>query len=126
MYRKYYIVLLLALVLYAALLILKFSTGTQLQFIQNYLADVLCLPIILALSLILIRKIKRLPYFYISQPMLVFTWLYTSAIFEWWLPQLNSKYTSDWFDVAAYALGGIIFFSIQNKLKRDEYHLIKT
>jgi len=80
-------------------------------FVNSYLNDILCLPIILGLVLFIIRKwVIRNPDYYFSIYHILFTAVVFSLYFEWYLPQRDFRFTSDFFDVLAYFSGGILFF----------------
>lgn len=121
MYLKYYIIFFSSSILYALQAYTKLQNISTPIFISSYFSDLLALPLILSVSLFLLRKLKRLPYLYLTNGMLAFTLLYTSILFEWILPQFNTKYTADFFDVIFYVLGTVIFYFIQKQLKKDEY-----
>jgi hypothetical protein len=76
-----------------------------------YLNDVLCLPITLSLALFIQQRIfsatarQRL-----NPAQVVFTFLYFSVFFEGILPTLATRYTRDWWDLVAYAAGGLLFY----------------
>lgn len=120
MYRKYYFITSILLLLYAFQIWIKFFS-TQSGFIRNYLADLLALPLILVFSLLIVRKIKQLPFFYLNKAMVLFTLIYTSTLFEYILPKYNSRYVSDNIDIVLYAIGALAFYFAQEKLKKDEY-----
>jgi hypothetical protein len=104
-------------------LLAKYNFISAPQWFVNYLADVLCMPVILTICLKFIRFIKRWPFFYLSKFQLLFAWAYTSAVFELILPYYRQKFTSDWWDVLAYGIGTVVFYGIQENLKKKEYHL---
>jgi hypothetical protein len=119
-YRNYYIAFIAALILYGIQLLAKYAVISAPQWFVNYAADVLCIPVILAICLKFIRWIKRWPYFYLSKFQLLFAWAYTSAVFEFILPHYHQKFTSDWWDVLSYGIGTVVFYLCQKQLQRDE------
>ncbi len=122
MYKKYYIAFGFGIILYILQVLAKFNHISLPLWYVNYAADLVCLPLILSITLVLIRKIKRWPYFYLTNGMLLVALSYTSILFEWILPRYFTKYTADIVDVFMYTIGLIIFYFVQQRLKRDEYH----
>ena len=84
------------------------------QFIQSYLNDLLAPIIILTLTkLVLSIFINRI--YRLSKAQHFFFFLYISCTFEVLLPHLSGEYTSDIYDLLAYAIGTIIFYNYMNK-----------
>jgi hypothetical protein len=125
MYKKYYIAFSFGIFLYVLQLLAKFNYILLSSWYVNYAADVVCLPLILSITLVLIRKIKRWPFFYLTNGMFVVAISYTSILFEWILPRYFTKYTADIVDIVMYLVGLIIFYFVQQRLKRDEHYLTK-
>lgn len=94
---------------------LKFSVGIP-GWVDAYLTDVLCLPLILSLSLILLRWIFQRAEMLLTVPMIVFAWVVTSVLFEVVLPLKSDVYVADTMDVVAYGIGALIFFFLQKKI----------
>ncbi|WP_243854665.1 hypothetical protein [Flavobacterium sp. 270] len=86
------------------------------SFINNYVNDFLCLPIILGGISFAIRRLKKDPFFRLPLVFIICFAAYYSFYFEYYLPQINPRYTSDWIDVALYFLGGFVYFFGENKL----------
>ncbi len=84
------------------------------EFFRNYLNDFLCLPLLLSCFVCFIRTFRNRPTFGLQMNMILFACLYLAIVFEYLLPQISNSFTSDSFDVIAYALGGIYFACIQN------------
>lgn len=83
-------------------------------FVQHYLDDLLCLPIVLTATLFIMR------FLYGSQVrfsvyQVIFVVVYVSVLFEGVLPQHMERYTGDVVDVLLYALGGWIYFRFLNR-----------
>ena len=74
--------------------------------LASWLADALCMPVLLTLALVVQRLVRRRPQLVLPDAWLLGTWLYASVWFEWlaprWYPQ---RYTADAWDVVAYAVG---------------------
>lgn len=85
------------------------------QFFKNYLADFLCLPIVLTFTLFLIRKLKKQETIQLSILKIGVAFAYVSIFFEGFLPFISSNYTADYWDVLAYFLGATYFYIIQKK-----------
>jgi hypothetical protein len=78
--------------------------------VSGWLADVLCMPVVLTLALAVQRAVRRRPGLVLPKCWLLGAWVYVSAWFEglaplWW----PGRYTADWRDVLAYALGTLAF-----------------
>ena len=81
-----------------------------------YLNDFLCMPIVLSLCLIILRILKKteelyVPFFVVLALSAYFTWH-----FEWLMPHLSTRYTSDFTDIILYFFGAILFYSFQKRL----------
>ncbi len=78
-----------------------------------YLMDILCMPVVLGL----IQGAMRLvfPSFHFTVLMLVVLVVGYSLYFEWYLPQVNSRYTADLLDVGCYAIGSGLYAFFQHK-----------
>jgi hypothetical protein len=81
---------------------------------QHYLDDFLCLPLVLTATLFLLR------FFYgfqlrLSWYQVAFTVLYFSLAFEVFFPTFMPRYTGDWVDALLYAAGGVIFYKFLNR-----------
>lgn len=84
--------------------------------LASYLADVLTLPLELTLLRWVMRRFYfRTPVFVLPLSWVVATWLTVSIWFEGILPYFSRAATGDPFDVAAYALGGLIFWRWLNQ-----------
>jgi hypothetical protein len=82
-----------------------------LRLLDNYLLDLLCMPIVLeictfSMRLILVRPIQ------ISKAQAVFAVLYTSLWFEVILPKQRTGFYCDAIDVFLYALGAFAWFNL--------------
>lgn len=82
---------------------------------NNYLNDLLCMPIVLKICQIVLRHIKsdgqlKIPV-KISFTLTVFYALY----FEFVLPQFHNRYTADPIDVLLYFLGLLFFLWVERK-----------
>ncbi len=84
--------------------------------ISSYMADLLCMPLLLSATLFLLRRIKHSPQFYLGIGHIVFILCYVSFAFEYVLPRYHPSYTSDLLDVCCYGLGAISFVFMQKRV----------
>jgi hypothetical protein len=84
--------------------------------VNNYLDDLFAVPVIANLTLWFMRvAVIRSNYYVLSAGKVAFIVIYTSLVFEVFLPLISKRYTSDWADVLLYVAGGLIFYFIMNK-----------
>lgn len=86
---------------------------------SSYFADLLSLPILLTMSVHFIRQVQHKDDFLLDWPKVLFVWAYQSIVFEYFLPLKFSKFTSDPYDLVAYALGAVLFLIYQKKLTKS-------
>jgi len=85
------------------------------QYQVPYLNDVLCLPVVLTVALWLQQKLFPGSYRYrLNVAQVIFTVVYVSVFFEGILPALSGRYTRDYWDVLAYAVGGGAYYYLLN------------
>lgn len=113
-------ILALCLPIYFIQLILKFNSILAHSWINQYLADFLCLPVMLAMATILIRKIQNRPDFELNSWMICGVWIYVSLMFEAVLPSFSKRYTTDLFDVGMYAIGGMVYYLTAVKINKTK------
>lgn len=90
--------------------------GVQLPyFIQNYLNNLLCMPLVLTICLIVLQYIKKNYWLTIPIFAIVSITLYYILYFEWYLPEVNSRYTADPIDAVLYIIGAIGFYFMQKR-----------
>ncbi len=82
-------------------------------FVNNYLSDFVCMPIILTLSCVGVRVIKALPNFVLNRSMIFGMTAFYAILFEFILPTQSKLYTSDPWDVVMYFSGAILFYQFQ-------------
>lgn len=80
--------------------------------INNYLNDLLCLPIVLGIITYTIRYLKKDPQFKLPLFFVICLATYYAVYFEYYQPKVNVRYTSDWIDVILYYIGGISYFFV--------------
>ena len=83
------------------------------EIINNYLNDLLCLPLVLGAIIYLIRKLKKDKSFQFPFLFIVLMAAYYSAYFEYYLPKSTTRYTSDLVDVVLYFAGAFLFYGYQ-------------
>ncbi|EGV43787.1 hypothetical protein BZARG_1269 [Bizionia argentinensis JUB59] len=86
------------------------------NWIYFYVNDFLCMPIVLSLSLAILRRIKKTENLYVPLIVVLALTTYFAVYFEWLMPQINTRYTADIIDVGLYFLGTMLFFSLQKRL----------
>ncbi|WP_051219208.1 hypothetical protein [Flavobacterium frigidarium] len=96
--------------------------------VNNYLNDLLCIPLVLGALIFIIRKLKHDPRFTLPFGFIFILSSYYAIFFEYYLPKTNIRYTSDWIDVLLYFLGGILFYLFQRVrdkkvVKMKEYQI---
>ncbi|MFD2551665.1 hypothetical protein ACFSQP_07545 [Bizionia sediminis] len=86
------------------------------SWINNYVNDFLCMPIVLSISLAILRFIKKTEDLFVPLPVILGLTLYFSVYFEWFMPQVSARYTADFIDVGLYFIGALLFFRYQKRL----------
>ena len=79
------------------------------QMVNNYLNDLLVIPIVLACCLICVRYLIHPDTKLSAFPIISIVFLY-SIYFEYYLPLHNSRYTADVIDCILYGAGGTLFY----------------
>ena len=101
------------------LLLINFSSNLP-SFFSSYLNDLLCLPIVLSICFFIIRSFGKNRSLKIS----FFTAFSLAALyavyFEFYLPEVTTRYTSDVIDVLLYFVGAIIFWLVQSSKPAKE------
>lgn len=88
------------------------------KFVNNYVNDLLCMPLVLGLLTFLIRYFKKDKYFSFPLAFVLLLATYYSIYFEYYLPKINPRYTADWIDVLLYFFSSIAFFIFQNNNRK--------
>lgn len=103
-----------------AVYFIKHIGGNQLPwYINNYLNDLLCLPIVLGIITYVIQFFKKDPQFKLPLGFVICLATYYAVYFEYYQPRINNRYTSDWVDVLLYFIGAFSFFFV------SRFHLTK-
>jgi hypothetical protein len=107
--------------LLALMIYLMQRTNVHLPFwIDFYVNDFLCMPIVLGYITLLFRWLKNDDSFIFSPGFILLMACYYSFYFEYYLPKNNSRYTADLIDVFLYLLGGALFYWISLKSKSSK------
>lgn len=88
---------------------------TLYPWVNNYVNDFLTLPIILSISLFIVRKIKKDPLLTLPITLVLLVASFYSVYFEYYLPKVTTRYTQDPIDVALYFLGGLVYYFINKR-----------
>jgi hypothetical protein len=86
---------------------------SEIQFIDGYLNDLLCLPILLQLVQVCMKLIVNKNYV-LSLFQTIVAIIYCSVLFEIILPKYSNHYISDIYDTICYLSGGIIWKFLLN------------
>ena len=114
MRRDYLIYLILCLLFFAYKIVEVYSNN--IYFLHSYFEDIIALPIILKSSLLIInRGFKRFKSYRIALIDVVIITVGFSFYYEWLLPKLDSRFSSDIYDVLCYFLGMVIFLFYLNR-----------
>lgn len=116
---------LLALFIYLTLKLFQALGIVFPDFIQFYLADLLCMPVILTLCLVGVRIIKRVPEFKLTAVMILGMTLFYALFFEWYLPKMNHQYTADYLDAIMYFIGAGIYWGIWEIKGRGQIQVVE-
>lgn len=86
------------------------------KWLYFYVNDFLCMPLVLSLCLAVLRVLLKKENLYV--PFLVVLGLtsYFAFYFEWLMPQINTRYTSDIIDIVLYFSGAFLFFWFQKRI----------
>lgn len=80
---------------------------------NNYLNDVLCMPIVLKICQYAIRFLKNNQSLQIPFALVLTLTLGYAIYFEWLLPHYDLRYTGDSLDVLLYVIGALFFMGIE-------------
>ncbi|WP_298780439.1 hypothetical protein [uncultured Polaribacter sp.] len=99
-------------------------TGTLVYFLQYfdvilpkiigfYLNDFLIIPIVLFISLQVLKWSKNDKNYTISLPIVLYVCLIYSILFEFVFPKYLARYTKDFVDVILYFASGFLYYKLQ-------------
>lgn len=83
--------------------------------INNYVNDFLCIPLLLEYMSIVLKKLKNDPNYKFPLAFIFVLASYYSFYFEYYLPAHNPRYTSDIIDVILYFSGGLLYYATNLK-----------
>lgn len=83
-------------------------------FFNGHLADLLCMPLVLATAVSLIRRLPQKGNTLLDAEMIFAAFLYMAIIFEIVLPSLSVRFTADPLDVIMLAAGAVFFYRYQS------------
>ena len=86
--------------------------------VNNYMNDFFCMPIVLFVCQYAVRKLKSHLKFRLSLPLILSVTLYYAIYFEYYLPKINPRYTADPLDVVLYFLGALFFYFTENRVRK--------
>jgi len=84
------------------------------DWINNYVNDFLCMPIVLVVCQYVLLYIKSDEDIGIPLALIMAITLYISIYFEYYLPSVNPRYTADFIDIILYFSGAAIFYLTEN------------
>lgn len=114
--RRYFLLIGLSIA-YLVHLVLKFRKVPVPTFFSHYFADLLCMPLLLSYALLFMRWFRGEPDLRLSSAMILAGVVYVSVVFEWVLPHFFNRYTADGWDVVMYGIGGLFYYSSQERLR---------
>jgi len=85
------------------------------KIIQNYLNDFLIIPIVLTISLYVLRWSRNDKNYTIPILLILYTCIFYTILFEIFLPKINERYTGDFIDVLLYLISSFVFNYLQKK-----------
>jgi Na+/glutamate symporter len=90
--------------------------GIQLPwFANNYLNDILCIPLVLKTAQYITQHLRSDPFLKIPILLQCLVVLIFILYFEVILPKISERYTADIYDVLAYILGMCIFLILERR-----------
>ncbi|MGB6152945.1 MAG: hypothetical protein WBG48_13265, partial [Pricia sp.] len=81
--------------------------------ISNYLNDFLCMPIVLSIAQYMVRKIKSNDQLQLPLSLILMVSIGYAVYFEYYLPQVHTRYTADPLDVTLYFMGAAFFYLME-------------
>jgi len=83
--------------------------------INNYVNDFLCMPVVLSICLAVIRTLKKDNKLFLPLSAILSLTIFYAIYFEYYLPKVNVRYTADWLDVLLYFFGAGVFYLFQKR-----------
>lgn len=103
------------LLVYVGIHIGRMGRYTLPQFVNNYVTDLICMPVILSMCLVGVRIIKKRPSYKLNFIMIYGMTSFYAFYFEYYLPKNSLKYTADIWDVVMYFSGATFFLLTYQK-----------
>ena len=97
-----------------------FSSHLSIQlprFVRHYVNDFLIVPIILYISLCILRRSKNDKNYTLNIWVILYLCLMYSFLFEYIFPKYLARYTKDFVDVILYFASGFLFYYLQKPEK---------
>ena len=107
----------LSVVLYLLIRILRLFEIHIPEILNSHLTDFLFMPILLTVSLIGVRVIKRNKLINLTIGMIFVSTVFVSFMFEIFMPSRSSLFIKDYWDVVAYITGALFFYTVQSRLE---------
>ena len=107
----------LSVVLYLLIRILRLFEIHIPEILNSHLTDFLFMPILLTVSLIGVRVIKRNKLINLTIGMIFVSTVFVSFMFEIIMPSRSSLFIKDYWDVVAYIIGALFFYIVQSRLE---------
>lgn len=85
------------------------------KIVNNYVNDLLILPIVLTICLFILRWSRGDKSYTIPIGVIMYICAFYGFVFEYLLPKFHPRYTADFIDAFLYFLGGIVFYFLQKK-----------
>ena len=102
----------------ASLVYILQNKGVSLHpIINNYLNDLLCMPIVLFTCQYVLRKLKSDSRIQIPLRLVFLLTIGYALFFEYYLPQVQDRYTADYIDIILYFAGAVFFYSAERNMK---------
>ncbi|QXP64593.1 hypothetical protein [Polaribacter sp. HaHaR_3_91] len=89
------------------------------KFISFYVNDFLIIPIVLYISLQILKWSKNDKSYTLSFPIILYVCFMYSLLFEFIFPKYLARYTTDIVDILLYFASGLLFYYLQ-KIKTDK------
>lgn len=103
--------------LYVLLRLFRYLEFDVPEVINSHLTDFLFMPILLTVSLVGVRILKRDEKIKLTIAMIVVSFIFVSLVFELLMPSRSILFISDFWDVIAYGLGAFFFYFTQAKFE---------
>jgi hypothetical protein len=112
---------LVCVVLFTIHQLMQYVFKLQIPFLNNYLDNLLAMPVILTLLWAERRWLfNKGDHYHLPIFEGVIATIYIIIIGEWLFPALSHRFTSDWLDIPFYLLGTVLFYVLIER--RNEQH----